>query len=285
MLFEYTSLLGSGKEIIQRVMAAEKSQLLVPPVLQGMQLDISNPPDNGKKYIGLFSSGTTGTPTCIWNDMEKLELNARRSGQVFGVGPSDFCLMMAKPWHVAGFSWMLMAEFIDCEYLFVTTYKGEHDFWIKTIQDINPDYLFTVPQVLRALYNETWFADKVVYGGSSINYEEYEQLAPHCRFMYQAYGQTEAGGLISCHKRKSTVIPEADENLCHGKPMTGVILTCEGTKEKPRPIYIQSETAALSHSYDSGDLGYMNSEGDIYLLGRGREKGEMMSKMITKQTK
>lgn len=273
MLFEQTPLHGSGKEIIQRVLAAEGSQLLIPPMYTDMDLEISAPPQDGEKYVGLFSSGTTGTPKCIWNKMKHLELNARLSGQAFEVGPSHFCLMMAKPWHVAGFSWMLMAEFIDCEYVFVTTYKGDHDFWVKTIQDINPDYLFTVPSVLRALYDEYWFVDNLVFGGSSIQYNEYDRLSPHCKIIYQGYGQTEAGGLISYHKRKSTVIPELNENLCYGNPITGVRIYCEGTKEAPAPVRIQSATATQPLSYNTGDWGYFNEREELHLISRKVPKG------------
>ena len=268
MLFEQTSLQGSGKEIVQKVVAAQLSQLLIPPAYALHSFKIPNPPDDGEKYIGLFSSGTTGTPVCIWNKLENLELNARLSAKMFEVRPSDFCLMLAKPWHVAGFSWMLMAEFIDCEYLFVTTHKGDHNIWLKTLQDVSPDYLFTVPKVLRALYDEYWFIDKIVFGGSSIKYNEYERLAPHCRYMYQAYGQTEAGGLISCHKRKSTVIPELTEHLCHGKSIPGAYLTSDGSSRDPGPIILQSITAICTEPYNTGDLGYLDENKNLHITGR-----------------
>ena len=151
MNYEETSLIGSGKEILQRVLASEASQCLIPPQFNRSELEIPDPPKDGEKYIGLFSSGTTGSPKCIWNRLDNLQLNARFSAQAFDVSPSHFCLMLAKPWHVAGFSWMLMAESIDCEYLFVTTYRGDQDTWLKTIHDTNPDYLFTVPRVLEVL--------------------------------------------------------------------------------------------------------------------------------------
>ena len=273
MLFEKTNLQGSGKEIIQKVLTAGNSQLLVPPIYNELDLEILPPPDDGNKYIGLFSSGTTGTPKCIWNELDRLILNAQWSANAFDVKPSDFCLMLAKPWHVAGFSWMLMAEYLDCEYLFITTYKGDYNLWVKTIQDTSPDYLFTVPQVLRGLYDEHWFVDYVVFGGASIKFGEYDQLSPHCKFMYQAYGQTEAGGLISCHKRKSTVIPEPNENLCHGKPLPGVNISFTGTMDFPAPIYIESPTAYQSTRYNSGDVGYFDKDQNLYLVNRDREKG------------
>jgi len=267
MSFEVTSLEGSGKDIIQRVMNAQSSQLLIPPKLKGQSLDINEPPRNGK-YIGLFSSGTTSKSKCIWNSFENLKKNAAYSAQAFDIETHHLVLMMAMPWHVAGFSWVLMAEELDCDYFFITTQKGDHDLWLKTVQDIKPDYLLTVPAVLRALYDEDWFACHIAYGGYPIKFEEYSKLSPHCSFMYQGYGQTEAGGLISSYKRSSAIIPFEMENLCQGKAISGVELVCEGSRDTPKPIYIKSETAYKNDFYDSGDVGYKDEEGNIYVIGR-----------------
>tara|TARA_R110000868_G_scaffold408928_1_gene693241 strand:- start:5968 stop:6825 length:858 start_codon:yes stop_codon:yes gene_type:complete len=267
MTFEITSLKGSGKDIIRRVMKSETSQLLIPPKLTDKALKIDKPPSDGK-YIGLFSSGTTSQPICIWNKFERLQKNAKYSATAFEVKPRHLLLMMALPWHVAGFSWMLMAEYLECEYFFITTQKGEHDLWIRTVKDIEPDYLFTVPAVLRALYNEEWFVSNIVFGGYPITFEEYSTLAPYCRLMYQGYGQTEAGGLISSYKRRSTQIPTKLENFCQGKPIQGVELSCNGTKENPQDIFIKSSTAFTQELYNSGDMGFKDRNGNIFVMGR-----------------
>ncbi len=267
MSYEITSLEGSGKGIIRRVMAASESQLLIPPKLEGLKLTIPDPPKDGK-YIGLFSSGTTSNPTCIWNRFDRLELNAQRSARAFEIESDNSLLMMALPWHVAGFSWMLMAEQSGSDYFFVTTQKGEEDSWIKAVRDVQPDYLLTVPAVLRALYDEDWFVPNVVYGGYPIKFEEYKRLSPHCSFMHQGYGQTEAGGLISSHKRRSTVLPFEMENFCNGKAIDGVEVTCIGTREKSEPILITSDTAYTQKTYNSGDVGFKDEEGNIYVVGR-----------------
>lgn len=267
MSYEITSLKGSGKDIIRRVMNASVSQLLIPPKLEGVDLKIPEPPGDSK-YVGLFSSGTTNDPHCIWNRFENLKKNAEYSAKSFDIESQHVLLMMAMPWHVAGFSWMLMAELLDCDYFFVTTQKGEHKLWLKTVQDIEPDFLLTVPAVLRALYDEDWFVPNVAYGGYPIKFEEYDKLSPHCSFMYQGYGQTEAGGLIAAYKRRSTTLPFDMENFCSGHSIEGVSLFCDGSKENPKPILIKSETAFTSNQYDSGDVGFKDEKGNIYVVGR-----------------
>ncbi len=264
MTYQETLLTGSGKEIIQRVLSASRSQVLIPPKLKDQELIIADQPEDGK-YIGLFSSGSTGKPKCIWNKEERLLLNGRLSAKAFEIHSHHFLVMMAAPWHVAGFTWALMAEQLDCEYLFITTKRGDQDVWLKTIQDTTPDYLMTIPSVLRALYGEKWFATNVVYGGYAIEMDEFEKLSPHCKFTYQGYGQTEAGGLISSFKRQSSSTPFKNENQCCGKAVEGAQLQCVGTWQHPKSIYLESPTSYCESSYDTGDEGYFDKNGNIYL--------------------
>jgi len=83
--------------------------------------------------------------------------------------------MMAKPWYVAGFSWMLMAELLNLEYQFVTARKGEGQNWLEAINSFRPDGLLMVPQVLRLLYDAEWSVPKIIYGGSPIRREDYSR--------------------------------------------------------------------------------------------------------------
>ena len=225
-----------------------------------------------KAYVGIFSSGSTGQPKCIWNRLEHLKLNASRSARAFEVQPEHFLIFMALPWHVAGLTWAFMAEELKAEYLFVTTRKGQRALWLQTLQEFTADYLFTVPSVLRQLYTESWFVPNVVYGGQAISAGEYHALATHCSQSYQGYGQTEAGGLISVYKRKSTVLMDPGEERCQGYAIEGAHIECEGTPDSPQPIWLRLETAYIAQKYATGDIGFMDAVGRIYVLDRPVEK-------------
>lgn len=255
------------KELIAGVMKPGESVVILPPGVMNLGSGCGMPP-RSKGYVGLFSSGTTGTVKCVWNSGENLRENANRSAGMFEVQAGHKLLIMAAPWHVAGLTWALMAEQTGCAYEFVVTQKGDHERWIRAVQDAEADYLFTGPGVLRALYDADWFIPKVVWGGRAIEFEEYELISPHCEYMYQGYGQTEAGGLIACHKRKSTVLPEHNEHLCAGKPMQGVEVECEGSPQNPDAIFVKSATAATAGFYDTRDLGYVDEHQNLYVTGR-----------------
>lgn len=257
------------KELFRRIRTSSDAYLLLPPGIAEEEAQITKVPGHLQKVIGLFSSGTTGTPKCIWNSYFKLEKNAALSAEEFEIQSNDRILMMAKPWHVAGLSWALMAEQVRCEYKFITTEKGDDTRWFKAVKNYNPTYLLTVPAVLRSLYEQgRWFVPKIVYVGSAIEQWDYNHLKKHSEKLYQGYGQTEAGGLISCHRVDLSGNISETEHHCYGKPPARINVKCEGTAAKPDSIFIKSPTAIYPDFYDTGDEGYIDSEERMHLLQR-----------------
>ncbi len=267
MSYRRVSIHQTEKELIAGVIRAGDSLLLIPPGYQDKQPLIGEAPGAGK-YIGLFSSGSTGTPKAIWNTYQNLQRNAEYTAEAFAIKPEDRLLILARPWHVAGLSWALMAEQLGCTYRFVTTKRGEGSKWLKAVHDFHPDVVLTVPKVLSALYGHEWKANKIVFGGLPLPEEDTLSLSRHASILIQGYGMTEAGGLISCHVHEAEKEWFRDEHRCCGRPVHGVELRCPGTKENPAEIFIRSSTAAYDDWYRSGDLGYFDKEGRIYLTGR-----------------
>ena len=267
MDYQNTALNQPAKDIAREVIQSKESQLLVPPKLQNQPYSIPEL-EAGEKQVGLFSSGTTGNPKVIWNTFTNLKKNAVRTAQAFQVTPNSRLLMLAAPWHVAGLSWAIMAEEIGCDYEFITTRKGEGSHWLQAVQDFKADYVMTVPAVLKALYGKDWFVPNVVFGGYSMEQDLLKKLKAHCDVTIQGYGQTEAGGLIAAHRlRSKSELPDYG-HLCCGKPIEGVKVSCDGSPENPAPIFIKSDTAYTSEKYNSGDLGFLDRDGNVHVLGR-----------------
>jgi O-succinylbenzoic acid--CoA ligase len=267
MVFKLTSVQGTGKEIVQEVIEANTSQLLIPPRFKNQKLVVPSLEPEGK-HVGLFSSGTTGKPKCIWNSFERLRKNSLYTADAFGINPNHTLLILAAPWHVAGLSWAMMADELGCDYKLITTKKDDKETWLGAIKEVQPDYLLTVPAILKALYEKDWKVPNVVFGGYSIEQEDLNSIANHCEVMYQGYGQTEAGGLIAVHKRHSSDHPKKFEYMCCGQPIEGVTLYCEGTAEEPKEIHIESRTAFTQKRFNTRDKGFKDDIGRIYILGR-----------------
>jgi len=259
---------GDIRQWFAEIMSTDESLLLCsgPEVAENS----SPEPEMKERAIGLYTSASTGQSKCIWNTYERLMFNAQITAREFEVTESDTLLMMAKPWHVAGLSWVFMAEQVNANYSFIPTKKGGVQRWYRAIREVRPTYVLTVPAVLRRLCAyENWQVPKVVFGGAPMAAEDYEPLAKHCSTIYQGYGQTEAGGLISCRKMRLDGAL-ADENLAsnYGQPPEEFELRCDGTTGGPASVWLKSSTAIYRGFYDTGDLGYLEKDGALVLQGR-----------------
>lgn len=222
--------------------------------------------------VGIFSSGTTNHAKCLWNKRDHLVQNAIFSAEAFELKATDRLLFMALPWHVAGITWAIMAEELGAHYDFLVTRRGEEAEWIAAIQRIKPNYLFTVPSALTKMYDDQWWVEVVVFGGQPMSKNDYEKLCHHCRITIQGYGQTEAGGLICAYKRESVRPLNTGEIHCQGNPIRGVELKCSGTINAPSAINVFSTTAIVKGWYDTGDQGYLDERGQLFLLPRSQQK-------------
>ena len=258
-----------AKYIIEDIREAKNHVLLIPPRFDPGQLEITSPPGNEEVYVGLFTSGSTGSPKLIWNRRSAIVENGRISQSLYDISPQMELLIIASPWHVAGLSWALMAEEAGNNYQITVPRIEKVSEWNELIHSMQPDMLLTVPSVLRYLYGYSdWFVPRIAYGGASLLSEDYEKLAPHGHMLYQGYGQTEAGGVISAHKRSLLDEPDMNEAACVGVPPSPISVSCRGFRENPEPVSVQSPTAVYKGWYDTGDRGFMDEAGKLYLKGR-----------------
>jgi long-subunit acyl-CoA synthetase (AMP-forming) len=93
-------------------------------------------------------------------------------------------------------------------------------------------------------------------------------ISERCVDLFQGYGQTEAGGLITVYKYKNLPDVINDEHRCCGRPIKGIDLRCNGTINKPEPILVRSKTAYTDDFYETGDLGYKDEERNLYIHSR-----------------
>lgn len=261
-------------EIIQSVLQSQENSLIIPPRFEEAEIAITEPNPHSDLQIGLFSSGSTGNPKCLWNSKSNLLRNAEISFRKFKIQPSERILILASPWHVAGLSWAMMADIHNIFYQIETPFVKNAARWVSIIKEFKPTLILTVPSVLRYLAEyDDWFVPRIGFGGASLQSEDYNKLEGHANVVIQAYGQTEAGGLVSLYEKNlSDIDPESEAN-CVGKPPAEFSIETKGTAENPSDVFFISPTAVYAEKYHTGDLGYWDESGNLHLSGRVDDGG------------
>jgi len=263
---------------IKRIMESESHQLLIPPKFTHEEVTVSEEDfeHSDELLIGLFSSGSTGQPKTILNAKKHILANSRASIDHFGFKSDHKILILASPWHVAGLTWAMAAEFTGADYQIVPPYADNIEIFHQLLLDYQPDILCTVPSVLSLLLDyKDWNIPHIIAGGASLEPQLYPKLEQSCDIITQAYGQTESGGLISSISfSPCKTNPEADFNNV-GKPLAEIDLSLEKWDESEndsKSIVLTSPYAVRDGNYRSGDLGFMDKQGNLHLTGRSDKK-------------
>lgn len=263
-------------DAISLAMDADATLALIPPRFEEAVEELV--PEKGPEHaIGFFSSGTTGLPKVHFIDRRKLSMNAVLSARQFGLKPHDRVLILASPWHIAGFTWFCAAEKAGAEVQIRVPHIDHISSFATLISSFQPTVLFAVPSVIHALVQQGMpYVPHIIAGGAPIALEDLEKLNESCSWITQAYGQTEAGGLLS-----SVTFPADQAGKAFlrnaGFPPAEIVLSCAGTQDNPQPVLAQSPTAIVSGQYETGDLGWTDASGALYVVGRKESRGNCNS--------
>ncbi len=261
---------------ISDLLKATSSCVLVPPRFEEIADEVI-PEELPEQSIGFFSSGTSGLPKVHLLSREKLHLNAALSVPVFGLSSADRVLILASPWHIAGFTWFAAAEQAGATVKISAPYLDKLDTFSARIAEFNPTVLFAVPSVLHALLDRNMpFVPHIAVGGAPVPVEDFPKLKTRCDRFTQAYGQSEAGGLLSAASM-STEKLDASFFRCVGVPGNGISLFCDGIPGEAKPILALSPSAVDSAVYVTGDIGWKDAEGNLCGMGRKENAGNCNS--------
>lgn len=261
---------------IDRLMADSGSALLVPPRFEEIadELIPEIVPDNA---LGFFSSGTSGLPKVHFISREKLHANAACSAPAFGLSSYDRVLILASPWHIAGFTWFAAARQAGASVSIHTPFLDAVSSFAGLIEREKPTVLFAVPTVLHALLKEKLpVIPHIAVGGAPVPVEDFPAVQDICLRFSQAYGQSEAGGLLSVASIASEHLSSAFFR-CVGNAPSGVEILCSGTPGDAQPVFAKSVSAVSDTTYDTGDLGWFDSAGRLFIIGRKESGGNCNS--------
>lgn len=251
-----------------------------------------------KDAILLFSSGSTGKPKGIVKSGPSLLQNIEETGRVMGYVESDNLLPLLPFSHFYGISilflwWKAKCTLILCNY---TSMGNVLHMLLKnraTVVDASPSTYYGLmrkcqrkPELLQAVKNSSvrmWCV-----GGAPLPKSLAEQFRETFgRPLLDGYGMTEVGNI-------ALAISEKDQGC--GKPLPGVKLQITGDDGQQLPCgqigSIRLKSNGLMEGYiidgkfkpvgilddwwDTGDLGRLDEEGNLYVIGR---KGEAITRL------
>ncbi|XP_062095980.1 2-succinylbenzoate--CoA ligase, chloroplastic/peroxisomal isoform X2 [Humulus lupulus] len=258
-----------------------------------------------------FTSGTTGRPKGVIISHLALIVQSLAKIAIVGYSEDDVYLHTAPLCHIGGLSSAISMLLVGACHVFVPKFEAKSV--LEVIQQYSVTSLITVPAMMADLISSTREKDnwkgvesvkKILNGGGGLSIaltKEAVKLFPRAKLL-SAYGMTEAcssltfmtlhdptvhetvdiSKTIPAHKQQGVCVgkpaPHIEVKICvDGSSYVGKILT-RGPHVMLR-YWDQSPQKAPSSMnqdwLDTGDIGYIDDCGDLWLIGR--TKGRIKS--------
>lgn len=228
-------------------------------------------PDKKDIFLGALSSGTTGEEKIIWRDWASWTEAFPVQSKIFGIheksrlfihGPFSYTANLNSALHILSEGGSI-----------VLTDKNRPSSWVHVIKKYGVNVVFMVPAYYRMMVkylNEPLKdIESVVTGGAKLDFEtacSLFKMFPNAKIT-EYYGASELSYVT--YNTGEDVIKK---NLSVGKPFPGVEIWI-----KEGEVWVKSPYIAPDYRPQAtvGDIGYMDSEGFLYLEGR---RGNVINK-------
>lgn len=247
---------------------------------------------------GLFyTGGTTGSSKGVMLTHRALLANAFHFNTALPLDPDDIVLVMAPMFHAAGSVWIAPAVWLGCRQVPVPVFDPKTV--LEAIERERCSVTLGVPTMLAAIAEEQIASPRdtsslrlIVHGGSPIASETLRRLhgaIPHCEIV-EIYGATEMGPIATALRHEEQLVGGPRGRSC-GQAVPGVGLRVidddwnelavgetgeiavrgpnlmTGYWNKPE----QTAEVLRDDWYRSGDLGYQDDEGFVFLVDRAKD--------------
>lgn len=215
-------------------------------------------------FLGALSSGSTGTPKLIWRDHQSWTSAFPIQSKVFHLSCLDTLYLVSSLVYTANLNACLHILSEGGTVVFASNNLPRT--WLGEILTHHITAIFMVPAnyrtLLKVMKDPLPQIKSIVTAGAKIDRSTVQSLIKYFSHsgIYEYYGASELG-----HVSYST----AEDLLQHpesvGKAFPGVTVSIEDDS-----IYVQSPYLAPKYRPKAtvGDLGRLNTEGYLYLLGR-----------------
>lgn len=231
----------------------------------------------------MFTSGTTGVPKGVKQTYQNHFSSATGSALNVGMTPDDKWLLTVPLFHISGYSMMMKSLIYGNTVCLVE--KFNPTLICQLIKEASITHISLVPTMLTALLKVPDFAKNkdslrcVLLGGAPLTVAQLEEAHALDLPIIQSFGMTEtASQVIALNAR------DAKRKIgSSGQPLFPVELHIEAPNEDGigeilikapnlSPGYINAEMIKTTDGFlKTGDLGYLDEEGFLYVVGRKKE--------------
>jgi acyl-CoA synthetase (AMP-forming)/AMP-acid ligase II len=234
--------------------------------------------------ILMYTAGTTGRPKAV-----PLTHSGFISYVLENVAPADpeieeKNLLTVPLYHVAGIQAMLAAVYGGRSLVMMKQFEVKE--WLETVEREKATRAMLVPTMLKMIIDDPEFnrynlesLKIITYGAAPMPFEVIKKaiaILPGVNFI-NAYGQTETASTITSLGPEDHIIEGTDEERHRklkrltssiGKPLPDVEVKIVDEAGNPLPVLEVGEIMTHDGWLRTGDKGWMDEDGYIYLAGR-----------------
>lgn len=250
-------------------------------LVQGSTIEQSRPELSGASLL-LFTSGTTGKPKGVILSENNLLANAGYVNQAHEITSSDIALCLLPLYHINGLVVTLLAPLLAGIPVVMPERFSIDKFW-SLIARYKPTWFSAVPTIFSKILSEPQ-PEKDLYASlrfarsASASLPEAVLQQFEARFalpLIEAYGISEAACQVcsnplppGIHKPGSVGVPYGNEvKVVDSEVWVRGPNVFSGYLDRPQ----ESSDALLDGWFRTGDLGWMDTDGYLYLTGRKKE--------------
>lgn len=241
----------------------------------------------------LFTSGTTNTPKAIMLTKNNISSNVRAISAYLNPTIEDNILLIKSLYHASTLIGELLVGLYNGCFIFVSTQLPVANVMLRLLEQKEINIFFAVPSLLKEIivskerekYNLNQLRIMNFYGApmNGTDITRLSEILPNVNIIY-SYGQTEASPRVTYIERNELLIRPTSS----GKPIQGVkIDIVDDANQSVKPFekgqivvwgpnvmkgYYKNEEktkVTLENGWlHTGDVGYLDEEGFLYVIGR-----------------